>query len=184
VAPSAPASSTSTAGGFVQGGVTFAELGRRAGRVAPDDREGPLGDEEQRFSGAVDRQSRLVAIEPDGERAEVACVEAGQVVDPVTERLDPEQRIKDDGRSSAPEYQTPVVAGKAVAELCASAVRVQVLEICSGATPALWSAASRVVAGRRVRRAASAAVRPGSRVSVWICSTSRTSSCRRPVVIG
>ena len=48
-----------------QGGVTFAELGRHAGRVAPDDREAPLDDEEQRFSGAVDRQSRLTGIEPD-----------------------------------------------------------------------------------------------------------------------
>src|SRR5262249_46385942 len=79
--------------GIRQGGVTFAELGRRTGRVAPGDREGPLGDEEQRFSGAVDRQSRLVGIEPDGEQAEVAGVESRQVVDPVTELADLEQRI-------------------------------------------------------------------------------------------
>src|SRR5438132_14320783 len=79
--------------GIRRGGVAFAELGRRAGRVAPDDREAPLDDEEQRFSGAVDRQSLLVGIEPDGERAEVARVESGQVVDPVTELADLEQRI-------------------------------------------------------------------------------------------
>src|SRR5438132_1940725 len=79
--------------GIRQGGVTFAELGRHAGRVAPDDRDGPLDDEEQRFSGAVDRQSRLVRSEPDGERAEVARVESGQVVDPMTELADSEQRI-------------------------------------------------------------------------------------------
>ena len=74
----APAGSTSTARGIHRGGVTFAELGRHAGPVAPDDREAPLDDEEQRVSGAVDRQSRLVGIEPDGERAEVARVESVQ----------------------------------------------------------------------------------------------------------
>jgi hypothetical protein len=62
-------------------------------RVAPDDREAPLDDEEQRLSGAGDRQSRLVGIEPDGKRAEVARVESGQVVDPETELADLEQRI-------------------------------------------------------------------------------------------
>src|SRR5207248_423726 len=63
------------------------------GRFAPGDGEAPLDDEEQRFSGAVDRQSRLMGIEPDGEGAEVARVESGQVVDPVTELADLEQRI-------------------------------------------------------------------------------------------
>src|SRR6266446_3556087 len=106
--------------GIRQRGVAFAELGRHAGRVAPGDREAPLGDEEQCFSGAVDRQSRLVRIEPDGKHAEVARVESWQVVDPVTELADLEQRI--------------------------------------------WTAVvhRRAVAGRRVRRAASAAARPAT----------------------
>jgi hypothetical protein len=62
--------------GIRRRGVTLAELGRLEGRFAPDDREAPFDDKEQRFSGVVDRQSRLVRIELDGERAEVARVES------------------------------------------------------------------------------------------------------------
>ena len=93
MAPSAPASSTSTAGGFVNAvspspSSVDARVASRQTTV-----RGSLGDEEQRCSGAVDRQSRLVGIEADGERAEVVRVESWQVVDPVTELADLEQRI-------------------------------------------------------------------------------------------
>jgi hypothetical protein len=47
------------------------------GSCEPDDREAPFDDGEQCFSGAVDWQSRLVGIEPDGERVETAVVVRG-----------------------------------------------------------------------------------------------------------
>src|SRR5262249_18090643 len=53
----------------------------------------PLDDEEQRLCGARDRQSRLMGIEPDDERADVVRVESRQVVDAVSEVADLEQRI-------------------------------------------------------------------------------------------
>jgi hypothetical protein len=124
--------------GIRQRGVTFAELGRHAGRVAPGDREAALDDEEQRFSGAVDRQSRLVGIEPDGERAEIARVESGQVVDAVTELADLEQRLLTTVVHPRPSTRQPLWPPTR----SPSCVR---------------SAASRSVAGRGVRTAASAA---------------------------
>src|SRR5713101_5879123 len=122
-----------------QGGVTFAELGRHAGRVAPDDRDGPLDDEEQRFRGAVDRQSRLVRSEPDGERAEVARVESGQVVDSVTELADLEQRISTTvvhpRLSFRQTWWPPTRSPSCVQARCAFGCSIR-----SGAVPAPWSA--------------------------------------------
>jgi hypothetical protein len=138
--------------GFRRGGVTLAELLRHAVRAAPDDREAPST---TRSSVSAERSigNAFRGDRAGRQRAEVARVESGQVMDPVTEPSDLDQRIRTTVVHPRPRTRHPL-ATEAVAELCASAVRGQELD---SLLAALWSAASHVVAGRRIRSAASPA---------------------------
>ena len=94
MAPSAPASSTSTAGGTRRGGVTFAELGRHAGRVTPDGREAPPDggssvSAERSIGSRVSWGSSRTA-----KKRKSLVSNPGRFMDPVTELTDLEQRIR------------------------------------------------------------------------------------------